>query len=244
MKSAVALKPFGMFPGKELGIALFVSALWHLVCIFSITIVSFPREVKFPSFSQISFVGSVLSEPDFEIRLSQLPFTRRPDEVIQPFLQRSGRLMSAPLTTPGFWTASGGSVGSVEETRLSEDLFLAQRPDPLFFPEHFELPQEKEAFVLEGPARQRILYYRPERPQLPRWVDLKKVKAQLRFKFWITPQGKTESIETLVSSGDPQVDLIGVRYLRRWRFNPRPEGREWGTVSFPLRFPPDLGRVP
>ena len=243
MKSAVALKSFGMFPGKELGIALFLSALWHLVCISSIVIVSFPPQVRFPHFSQISFVGSVLSEPDFEIRLSQLPFTRRPDQVIQPFLQRNGRLMSAPLTTPAFWTTPG-SIGSVEETlRLSEDVFLAQRPGPLFFPEHFELPQEKEAFVLEGPARQRVLYYRPERPQLPRWVDLKKVKADLRFKFWMTPQGKTESIETLISSGDPEVDLIGVRYLRRWRFNPRQEGREWGIVSFSLPSP-DPGRAP
>ena len=243
MRSGLALKPLRTFPGKELGIALFVSALWHLACISSVTIVSLPPRVKFPRFSQISFVGSILNEPDFEIRLSQLPFTRRPNEVIQPFLQRSGRLVSAPLTTPGFWMVPGGNIASAAETfRLSEDLFLAQRADPLFSPEHLALPQEKEALVLEGPAHQRVLYYRPDRPPLPRWVDLKKVKTDLRFKFWITPDGKTESIETVVSSGDPEVDLIGVRYLRRWRFNPKQEGREWGVVSFSL--PPDLGKTP
>ena len=232
------------FFGKELGMMLFISALWHFAFISAITIVSFPRQVKFPTFSQISFVGAVFSKPDFEIRLSQVPFTRRPDQVIRPFLQRSGRLMSAPLTTPGFWATSGGSIGSIEETsRLSEDLFLAQKPDSLFFPEHLELPQEKGAFILEGPVRQRILYYRPERPQLPRWVDPKKVKTELRFKFWVTPEGSTESIETMVSSGDPEIDLIGMRYLRRWRFNPKEEGREWGIVSFSLPLP-EGGKTP
>ena len=99
-------------------------------------------------------------------------------------------------------------------------------------------------FILEGPARQRVLYYRPERPPLPRWVDLKKVKTDLQFKFWITPEGKTESIETTVSSGDSEIDLIGVRYLRRWQFNPKPEGRDWGVVSLSLAPPPDFGKAP
>ena len=234
MKSVSLSKTVGAFPGKELGVALFVSVLWHLVCIFSITIVSLPPRVKFPRFSEVSFVGAMLSEPDFEIHLSQLPFSRRPNEVTQPFLERSGRLVGNPLPNPAFWTSSRASA---------TELFLHERSLPLFFPEYFELPREKEGFVLEGPARQRVLYYRPERPRLPRWADPREIRTDLQFKFWISPEGKTESVETLVSSGDPTVDLIGMRYLRQWRFNPKREGTEWGTVSFSLP-PPEAGKAP
>ena len=223
---------------RNISVPLFISILWHAVCIHAITIVSFQPHVQFPKFSEISFVGSILKEPDFEVQLSEPPFSRRPEEVIEPFLERSGRLMSTPVTTPGFWSASVVNVASVEGTLpLSEGVFLRQKSSPLFSPEYFQLPQEKEAFRLEGPARERPLYYRPERPQLPRWIVFKGIRTDLQFKFWISREGRVESVEKLISSGDPTVDLIGMRYLRRWQFSPKEEGVDWGTVSFSLRLP-------
>ena len=225
---------------RNIAVPLLISTAWHVVCIHAITIISFQPHVQFPRFSEISFVGAILKEPDFEVQLSEPSFSRRPEEVIEPFLERSGRLFSTPVTTPGFWSASMVNVASVEGALpLSEGVFLRQKSSPLFSPEYFELPQEKETFRLEGPARERPLYYRPERPQLPRWIDPKEIRTDLQFRFWISREGRVESIEKLISSGDPTVDLIGMRYLRRWQFGPREEGIEWGIVSFSLQVTPD-----
>ena len=67
-----------------------------------------------------------------------------------------------------------------------------QDAEPLCeFANQWKLYREKESFRLEGPARERPLYYRPERPQLPRWVDLKEIRTDLQFKFWISREGRS-----------------------------------------------------
>jgi len=73
-------------------------------------------------------------------------------------------------------------------------------------------------------------------------VDLQKIRADLQFKFWVTSEGKVVSLEILMSSGDPTVDLIGMRYLRQWQFSPKEEETEWGIASFSLAGPPGSGK--
>lgn len=222
---------------RNASISLLLSALWHLFCFSSVTIVSLPPSVRFPRFSEVVFVGSILTEPDFEVRASELSFGRRPEEVVEPFLQRRGRLIDASLTAPSRWGRERAEAVPLEETlRLPQELFLHQKASPLFSPELFDLPHEKEAFHLEGPAAHRALYYRPPQPQLPRWVDVREIRTGLQFKFWISPKGRVASIEKLISSGDPAIDLIGMRYLRKWQFSPK-EKADWGTVGFSLKTP-------
>lgn len=241
MTTLSSLKIVSLFPGKSLWGAFLVSFLWHLLCIRTITIIPLQPAVQFPRFSEVAFLGSILREPDFEIQLSKLPFSRRPEEVTRPYLQRSGRLLDASLVTPGRWVASTYQtpLSLAEGLPLYQKLFLRQKATPRFSTGPSETPLDQGVFRFEGPGSQRTLYYRPKRPQLPRWIDPREVRAELKFKFWISPEGKVRSVEKLISSGNPKVDMIGIRYLRRWQFSPKRGDSEWAVVSFPLKVPSD-----
>ena len=95
-----------------------------------------------------------------------------------------------------------------------------------------------------GPARFREVIYKPELPAYLRWdeglgVDLDRLGNifSIELKFWVSPEGKVESIERLSSSGHPTVDLVGMRYLKGWQFAPHKEGQgpvkagQWGIVK-------------
>ena len=42
----------------------------------------------------------------------------------------------------------------------------------------------------------------------------------MEFKFLVSAQGDIKEIVPLVSSGNAEVDLLGIRYLKSWKFTP------------------------
>lgn len=213
------------------GTACLISVVWHFFWISSITIVSLPAKVQLPRFSEISFLGSLLDEPSFEVHVTHKPMVHS-----QPLLMQRGMNRSLFQEFPRGFTDpfkialpySKKVMGSAEEY-----LGLKKKNPSLLVPEKGR--SKKERPLLEGPVALRTLYYFPALPELPKWVDPKEVRSNLELRFWVSPEGKVISVDKMTSSGDPTVDLIGMRYLRRWQFNPkRTAGEEWGTVT--LRF--------
>ena len=214
------------------GKALFLSVLWHLFWISSITIVSLPAKVQYPRFSSISFLGPLLDEPNFEVHVSQKPplrgETMRVQERVnrspfQEFPEETVDLLKIDLSDP-----------ERSLTLPNELLGLEKRNPTSSLKEEGRL--KKEIPLLSGPAASRILYYQPSLPELPKWLDSQEVRSSFELRFWVTPRGKVVGIEKVTSSGDPTLDLIGMRYLRRWQFNPKvTEQEEWGVVT--LHFP-------
>jgi|GEM_PF-2634440 len=214
------------------GRALFFSVLWHLFWISSVTIVSLPAKVQYPRFSSISFLGPLLDEPNFEVHVSQKPPLRGEMRMAQERVNRSP-FRGFPEETVGLLKID--LFDSKRSLTIPNELFGLEKRNPTFFLKEDER-LKKETPVLNGPAASRILYYQPPLPELPKWLDPREVRSSFELRFWVTPRGKVVGIEKVTSSGDPTVDLIGMRYLRRWQFNPKAtEQEEWGMVT--LHFP-------
>jgi TonB family protein len=69
---------------------------------------------------------------------------------------------------------------------------------------------------------------------------------EVGLKFWVSPEGKVESVERVASSGHPTVDIVAMRYLKGWQFVPVKAGedyeKQWGAVKLSLKLEKAAGR--
>jgi len=214
------------------GKALFLSVLWHFFWISSITVVNFPDKVHYPRFADISFMGTLLDEPSFEVHVTQGSTTRSAPVFFQKRITqfsvrqfpREHFLKTSLPSTEELWGEPGEFFG------------LKKKNPSLLGPR--ETSSKDKTPHLEGPAAERVLYYQPEMPPLPKWVDASEIDSDLKVRFWISPRGEVVNVEKLISSGNATLDLIGMRYLRGWRFNLKSTNEvEWGMVT--LHFFPE-----
>ena len=220
------------------GGALFVSVLWHLFWFSSITIVSFPAKVNYPHFSDISFLGTLLDKPNFEVHITPKPFLRVQSVIPQGSV--SGfPFQELPEETPDLLKMTRPYDGT--RWNIPSELLGLQKKNPaalLKTEEHVK----NDFSSLKGAASSRILYYQPPLPELPKWINPRDVQSSLELRFWVSPRGKVVNIEKVTSSGDPTLDLIWIRYLRRWQFNPKATNEEeMGMVT--LNFPFSRGEL-
>jgi len=104
---------------------------------------------------------------------------------------------------------------------------------------------------IRGPARLREVLHRPPlAPHLDR-VPLTRLRSrdvstmvELHLRFTLTASGQVDRVDVLRSSGDPLLDLVGVQYLKDWRFaaldskEPRGPPASWGEVTLRLALEP------
>ena len=88
---------------------------------------------------------------------------------------------------------------------------------------------------IDGPVKERTVLYRPSLPVLPDWLKEEKLRLNIEIKFWVSPDGLVEHAEPLISCGYPEIDLLMVRYLDKWRFQPLAgdldgEQGQWGVA--------------
>ncbi len=85
-----------------------------------------------------------------------------------------------------------------------------------------------------GPLADREISYKPPQPLLlGRAVAGEALNMEL--KFFVTAQGEVKEVIPVVSSGSAEADLLGIRYLKRWKFAPAARrGEEWGRIKIVL----------
>jgi hypothetical protein len=87
-----------------------------------------------------------------------------------------------------------------------------------------------------GPASEREIFYKPPKPRFPEQVSGSR-PFHMELKFFVSAQGDIEEVIPVVSSGNAEVDLLGIRYLKGWKFTPlagQASKREWGSVKIIL----------
>ena len=85
---------------------------------------------------------------------------------------------------------------------------------------------------IEGPAKDSALVYKPEFPDISEIVKKRELNYVVELKFIISDSGHVVSVEPMVSSGYPQIDMECTRYLKQWKFAPRQtKEKVWGLVT-------------
>ena len=237
-------------------LALVASLVWHIFWFSSVKIFVSAPAVTDRSGSTVSFIGSILEDSpilsvkasvgaasDAEIRRLQdlAPLSRD----LAPLSRDLALFFEKDLVLEGSGLSGNEKLASVSDFDILKEMDAKYSADTAVGAKQIpEKPFDKimvsyKTYPSEtaGPARFREVIYKPELPAYLRWdeglgVDLDRLGNifSIELKFWVSPEGKVESIERLSSSGHPTVDLVGMRYLKGWQFAPHKE-RQWGIVK-------------
>jgi TonB family protein len=188
-------------------IALSCSLVWHLVGTQAIDIV-WPKKIKVRSFPQINFRGAYLQTgmvKQAETRDEQADNSDAEEEF--NIVEKE----KLPLT------------------ELSEKKDMDIVFDDLKVKDKLSITES-----MQGEFKRTVLI-KPELPAYPDWAKKLGNYFEMELKFLILPDGTVATVEKTRSAGYPELDEIGIRYIRQWKFMPLPESAEqvdqWAVIK-------------
>lgn len=232
-----------------LALAFIASLLWHIFWLSSVKIFVSSPVVEKSAGSAISFVGSILEEgPVLSVKPSGGTAADTDIRRLQDLAVSAEE--GGPSGNEKLANASNVDILNELNAKFSADTEVDVKEIPEKPFDKVMVSGKTYPSEIEGPARFREVIYKPELPAYLRWdeglgVDLDRLgnTFSIELKFWVSAEGKVESVERISSSGHPAVDLVGIRYLKGWQFAPlksegpkesqgpeRSEG-QWGTVK-------------
>lgn len=98
------------------------------------------------------------------------------------------------------------------------------------------MKKPKGGFEISGKLANRQIV-RKVIPQYPSWAEEQGIIGTLRLYFTVTPEGLVrQNIKVTKTTGNPQLDQIGIDALKQWQFAAQPSGNEddlqWGIITF------------
>ncbi len=101
--------------------------------------------------------------------------------------------------------------------------------------EKLEHKQEDVSMELNTQRKVVRLYY----PKYPLWAKKAGLQSDVSLRFQILENGQVGQLLFDHFSGHPELDALGLRAVRRWRFEALPDGvdggAQWGTVKLKFR---------
>ncbi|MFH1459294.1 MAG: energy transducer TonB [Candidatus Omnitrophota bacterium] len=210
--------------GKNIfGIALSCSVLWHLLSVQAVNIV-WPDKLISHNFTAINFLGEILEKSEYTQadlnKLNSLQKNVKTEEKLIPNAKPEEILFNTERRQL-----------KKESLPLSE---LSQKSVPEIV---FDITDNKQFLVLEkiDDKNKRSVLFKPELPEYPDWAKEWGHYFEVELKFLILPDGTVANVEKNTSSGYPELDEIGVRYIRKWKFVPllidQTQAEQWGTIK-------------
>lgn len=207
---------------SEFKISLMISIAFHLVCLFGITVVILPKSLPVAKTSTIAFLGPLFEKTAFDLMVEQ-----------------ANSLLETDYTTPPL---EGGFSGIAEEVILDKmeytsfdiikkvgvnrsrirNVLLGHKMIPEYgFADEGELWQsdEKEDFFISGPAGNLEIISKPDCPQIQiSDTEVEYGPYLVELDFVVNSMGGVSEIVPRISSGYPEIDIIAIRYLKKFQF--------------------------
>lgn len=223
------------FKGRIFGVSLAISLIWHLLWICGVTVTLSPNNIELQKFSVIAFLGPILEETAFKRKME-----RSRDLIATP---TRGALISdepkldAGLLKDRILADVRGRLSQKELARRvqieTSDKEVLREP-----PLKFKVVSRHIPFNIEGPVKDRVVSYPPS-PALPGWAETNGIEPELKLRFWVSPEGVVREVEPEILSGYPEIDLLGIRYIRKWRFQSLrancDQVSQWGVISIKIK---------
>lgn len=231
-----------MFRDKSFNISLFISIGWHLFWMFAVMLVIMPKGLDFARFPTTSFLGPILNQgvfsEGFAGESTSIPTPYRRNFIASEALEASHRsLIRDPRGGLSRSQFQKGLLVPEKNVDLSHkkrvprlsaafrNSMIDKRVDPsppLPEGERVGLPSGQTGVrgfeEINGPLKDRRLVYKPERPRLPSWTHRTGLDFAIGIKIWVSPEGVVESVESLTTTGYPQIDCLWMGYARGWLF--------------------------
>jgi TonB family protein len=202
-----------LFKDRDLGIAILVSVLWHFVFIFSIKPV-LPVGHIIEHKTSIAFLGDILEKV---VPGNERPFTldhvSLDNKIDKPEPGGTGFINIQPQDKELLY-----SVGYQSPLRLNA--YRKKETSRVYFSD----------FFIKGEARDRILIYKPVLSEVTVIPSDFSSDFSANVRFRISKDGFVKYAECATSSGNPEIDQMAIRYVRKWQFVPAAEDDQEGTV--------------
>jgi len=198
-------------------ITLSCSLIWHLLGVAAVSVV-WPPQLNRTSYSQVTFWGVLLDNKDISPA----------KEDAAPVLKSADSGIGITSGTKQVDAALRIEKKDLPVSELSEKT----TPEALFLPavSRKQLVSEK---IQDG--LNRTVLHKPELPVYPEWAKEIGDDFEMELKFLILPDGTVGAVEKITSSGYPELDETGMRYIRKWRFIPisaeAPQEKQWGIIK-------------
>jgi len=202
-------------------IAFLVSLAWHLFCMSFFKIVVLPGRYHTRDLTKVSFLGPILEKTALEIMLVGKPTAvstsyhhnlKYGHRTVTPQVKNDS--LEVEPENPGMSTEPDSNFdflkrGVLESVKEVPRMAMGREEDGAL-----------SACAGEDPdTGEREIIYKGEKPKLPSWIDSSSA-FYMELEFVVNEQGDVQEIAPKISSGNPEVDLIGIRYLKSWRFAP------------------------
>ncbi len=221
---------------KSFFIALGFSVFWHLVWIVSITIVILPDSQFFKRSTDISFLGSFLSEIRLESTISTPSEGKMPIAKVNPsYMLESGQNILKNLV-------SAASVPQYQNLINEAAFFTTAKPFIRKIVPRYTFEKTRGAAFnkienedIEGEVNSRLLLVKPPFPKYHREAGSPEGTFEVDVFFSVTPQGEVYLTRVMRSSGNFSIDQLAVGYARQLRFSPLTLGQKQadqdGTIT-------------
>ncbi len=229
-----------MFANRAFNIALLISILWHLICISAVNIVSLPGKFRFGELTSISFLGPILEKTALDIMMANRPVAVRTNyeggAAIRPEIrtERNDTLLTRERMKQDIAKRSEKNMGKAVGVYFQETKEVPALARSLNRPKRPAAIKEGE---ISWPAASREVFYKPDKPNVPESVS-SNMPFNMEFNFLVSAQGDVKEVVPVISSGNAEVDLLGIRYLKSWKFGSlRSEAvqkEEWGRAKIVL----------
>ncbi len=225
-----------MFSSRAFNITLIASFILHATLVTAVNIVVLPAKFKVREFTSISFLGPILERRALDIRAASKPCSAATNYESD---LKGGREIR-DVRSEAFQASDivSKNISARMEKRMNTALSMP-------FREVKDLPaaarnvkkvsrgeRGTKDIGISGPLAAREVFYRPAKPAVPGWIS-SDIPFNLELKFFVTAQGDVKEVIPVVSSGNAEIDLLGIRYLKEWKFTSLTgQGRdEWGRAK-------------
>ena len=222
------------FRNRSFMLGMAVSLVWHFFWFFAVIIVISPAKKKVPVMPKVISLGRVLDDTIFRTLVETRPqlsetFYRQPSdfsELLQPKAQAIERHSPGDVVSVPFGKKFLNSLRVlVSGGKMSPDYEFISR---------INIGYTDAPTNIDGEAAGRQIVSRPEEPQVLTGLDAVRKKT-IEIRFVVDSAGAVRDAEVTRSCGNPNIEALWLRYLRRWQFapleGPRPADQE-GVARF------------
>jgi hypothetical protein len=188
----------------------------------AVSVVVLPGRYKARELTSVSFLGPILEKTALEIMLANKPVAVTTTYQLPPRYRNFDK-----AEKPLLKDEVKKHISLFAEDSLSKAFGMIFRKDKEV-PNIVKEVKRDKAYIrnsseISGPVAEREVIYKPKKPRLPSWITTK-VSFILELEFSVSSQGDVKEVVPVVSSGNPEVDLLGIRYLKGWKFAPLTQG--------------------
>ena len=226
-----------MFRDRSFNICLLVSTAWHLVCMFAVSVEVLPEVPMISTFAEIYFLGPILEKTIFEMLMEDNPKNAETAYMQRHLIPKLVHERSALDELDKSGTGKSKDHGRIEvktkrrtfTTSLKKILRGSKRIPRYSFSRRMPVKYQDELSRIIGPAASRKIVYKPAFPKIRKRVETKDLSFMAEFELEVTPGGRVTNVEPIISTGYSDLDVLGMRYLRRWSFEPLSDGKDKGN---------------